>query len=232
MSERETVFLSLVFAVADLAAVRWLRSAFRSDNAIPLLLLIMSAFLAYTIGVRFISRSREYKKFYAEFSGMHPTLNFWLKLSHIAVLIYLPIALFILVLTNGARGNDLVITAMFFITPPLTLLMLVQIAKTTGNGGTTSKKARTAATGLLFWSFLFFDILFTESSGYLAGQFLRELHLSSSKSLLFLIPFRLLFLWCLFIPMRLWTFESIRLSVVEKFVLLSVLLTILFNGIF
>jgi len=222
--------ITLLFVAADTAATHIFSHAWDSKNMNIFSILLFSAFLSYGIGIKFLKNSRTFIVFESKFKTKFNKLYFWLRISHIIALIFLPIMLLVLYIKTGGRGNDLFIALLFFLTPILTLFMIIQAASEKRIPHTSSIPRKIGLI-LFFWSFAFLDILFTKSGQYLSS-ILHETTNLKGISFLLLIIFRLFFLWSIVIPMRLWTQDPDNSPRQTAFHFIAISITVTVNGFF
>lgn len=97
--------MNALFVVADFVAARYLVRVYRSGDMDTFILLMFSAFLSYSWGIRLVSREKEFAEYEKKLEARIPNLFFWMRLSRVAALMYLPVAVFVLYVAAEARGT-------------------------------------------------------------------------------------------------------------------------------
>ena len=221
--------INVLFVAADIVAARYLVRVYLSGNMDAFIVLMLSAFLAYSLGIRLVSREREFAEYEKKLEKHIPKTFFWMRMSHLAALVYLPVAFFVLYLSGGGKGDDCFLTLAFMSFPVLTVFLLLQVGSVK-RGKTSSRRLAPAYVPLFLWSFAFFDVVFIESERTLSSLFLAETGLPGTYAWVFAFLYRAGFLWFIFFPMRFWVQRGEPKTLVTRAVFLGTVMLIFFNG--
>jgi hypothetical protein len=194
------------FLLADLAAVRLMRSVWESADADLFQLFLYSAFLAYGFAVRAGCRVKAVQEGWQQLDTAHHDRLALFRILHMLFLIALPIALFYANMESGARGDEWLLTISFLLLPALTIFTVVQAAHEPSPSARGTDRLFLAVRIAFLYAFVSFNTISLQAGDLLALTLGRELFgPGTTQTAWFLVlPVRLFFVVFFFLPMRLW----------------------------
>ena len=237
---KHSVVQDILFVLADLIAIKWLITLFQSNRGDWLLIVECLVFYFYGISVYLIFRWSPFVKAHQEAGGNQVGLLFWLKISHIFAFLYIPIGLFLAYLSDSGvyKGNEIVLLVILF----ALLFIPIIIGRAMGQSGRESKKDFSLPLLLLMnlgfvLAFAFMEVAFREVGDYLLGELTRMItkdfiSITIQPPWYLILIYRILFLWFIYLPMRLWLFIPQRKSLAAKISFGASILIILLWGLF
>ncbi len=229
-----SIVTDILFLIADFLAATVLYNLYYSKNYNIFIVLMIAAFVFYGIAVYILRKNRVVANAVANVEDTYPGLSFWFRLSHIAGLIYLPIALAIAYLAANAKGSELFAVLFFITAPGLSIFVIRIVAKDKIEPVQKQHPALKSAALILFvYVFAFFDAAFREAGFFLCREITRELVSREAMQPAWYIQFfyRVLFIWMFYLPMRMWLFIPERKNRLSIIFLIAAIFIILLSGI-
>ena len=207
----------IIFVLVDIAAIKWLVSLYQSGNVDLFIIITCATFYLYAVAIHFVQQWPVFVEAHKELRKKHEMLLFWIKLSHVFAFIYIPIGLFIAYLAeSGAyKGSGwilfVVLIAMTFIP--------IWIGRAMGQE---DKYSYSRPPKFHFYKYLimilgfvlvfaFVEAVFSRTGDYLMGELTKHItkdfNSETVQPLWYLtLGYRVLFLWFVYIPIRMWLF--------------------------
>jgi len=212
----KTIFYDLLFIITDIVAIKWLTTFNNAENADLFLLTEIAVFIIYIIAVRFANQNPAYIEGEKRLKSKHPSLLFLLKVGHVFAFLYIPFGLiFTRILESGKyRGEEMLLVLFIMVSP----FMAIFLAKSMGENEKVTELLKSGKNIFNEYKRVFMLLGFTITlafietvfgrAGYvLSGYISQEVGGSALEPYWFItLIYRLLFLWMVYIPIRLWLF--------------------------
>jgi len=202
-----TYMADILYVVTDYTVSFVLNNLYEEKNYNIFIILTTLSFIFYPSAVYFIRKNPGVSESYNSFKNEHPSLSFWIILSHIAGLIYLPIGMAVFFIASGFRGNEYLVLAFFIIAPCLSIFTIRIIAKEDIKAFQNNTPCIRPAVFLIFiFAFAFFNLTFKKAGFFLCSALTFEVTGISEPAWYFLLFYKILFIWMFYLPMRLWLY--------------------------
>ncbi len=230
-------FTDVAFILMSILFYKMFLKIYHTQTTI-FVLFIFLVFGLYGITLRLSLRNPIYMNQNKTFTSKYKKTSFWLKISHILAFIYIPLAIFIFYSVKQNVNEGPVIILSFVLIPFLSLFVIACIGKEKSSKKNIEKKYLKKYIIFLTFSlllvFLFIEVVFW-SSGYTVTLTITQKIFNIDAKVPSLIPlviYRLLFLWLIYIPIRLTLYLNQETSSFSTFTFILSCFIILLNGIF
>lgn len=207
----------IIFVLVDIAAIKWLVSLYESNNADLFLISTAATFYLYAVALHLVQQWPVFIEAHKQAREKHETLLFWVKLSHVFAFIYIPIGLFIAYVAGSGvyKGSGITIIVVIFAMAFIPIL----IGRAMGQE---DKYSHSKLPKFPFYKYLimiigfvlvfaFVEAVFSRTGDYLMGELTRTITKDYNSEVVqplwyLTLGYRILFLWFVYVPIRMWLF--------------------------
>lgn len=233
----------VVFVLVDIVAVKWLVNLYASGNSDLFLIITAATFYLYAAALNFIQQWPIFIKAHQELRKKHESLLFWIKISHVFGFIYIPIGLFIVYVAESGvyKGSGEILLIILFAMGFIPILIGRAMGREDQYNYSAPPKFPFYRYLVMILGFVlvfaFVEAVFSRTGNYLMGELTREITGDYDSAIVqplwyLTLGYRVLFLWFVYIPIRMWLFIPESKSLGKKVSFAVSVLIILFTGLF